>query len=52
MPAGVVWPLEPTTYTAAAVLVANDALARRTRTCTFFHELGSPHDGAESRAAS
>ncbi len=49
MPAGVVWPLEPTTYTAAAVLVANDALARRTRTCTFFHDLGIADEGVETR---
>jgi hypothetical protein len=49
MPAGVIWPLEPTTYTAAAVLVANDALARRTRTCTFFHDLGSTDEAAETR---
>jgi hypothetical protein len=39
MPTGVVWPLEPTTYTAAAVVIANDALARRTRTSAFFREI-------------
>lgn len=52
MPTGVVWPLEPTTYTAAAVLVANDALARRTRTSDFFRELGEDQQVAESAAAS
>jgi hypothetical protein len=31
------------------VLVANDALARRTRTCTFFHDLGIADEGAETR---
>ena len=49
MPAGVIWPLEPTTYTAAGVLVANDTLARRSRTSGFFHDLGSADDSAETR---
>jgi hypothetical protein len=51
MPTGVVWPLEPTTYTAAAVLVANDRLARRTRTADFFVDLAD-EESAQSIAAS
>jgi hypothetical protein len=52
MPTGVVWPLEPTTYTAAAVLVADDALARRSRTSDFFRDLGAEDDAAANAAAS
>jgi hypothetical protein len=51
MPTGVVWPLESTTYTAAAVLVANDALARRTRTSAFFREVSGDDAIASSRLA-
>jgi len=51
MPTGVVWPLESTTYTAAAVLVANDALARRTRTSSFFREISGDDAIANSRLA-
>jgi hypothetical protein len=52
MPTGVVWPLEPTTYTAAAVLVADDALARRSATADFFHDLGDTDLDERSAAAS
>ena len=51
MPTGVVWPLEPTTYTAAAAIVANDALARRTRTSGFFREIGGDDANANRCAA-
>lgn len=52
LPTGVVWPLEPTTYTAAAVLVADDALARRSATADFFRELAEEEGNAQSAAAS
>lgn len=51
MPTGVIWPLESTTYTAAAVLVANDALARRTPTSAFFREISGDDALADGRLA-
>jgi hypothetical protein len=51
MPTGVIWPLESTTYTAAAVVIANDALARRTSTSGFFREIGGDDGLVERRVA-
>jgi hypothetical protein len=39
-PDNIFWPVEPNTWTVAAILVANDTLAGESRTSSFFRSLG------------
>jgi hypothetical protein len=49
-PENVHWPLEDNTWTAAAVLLANDALGRKTVTSELFRSLAGDDLAAEDRA--
>ena len=49
-PDNIFWPVEPNTWTAAAILVTDDTLAGRTRTSGFFRSLGELEPVAPRRA--
>jgi hypothetical protein len=49
-PDNIFWPVEPNTWTAAAILVANDTLAGDTVTSEFFRSLGDPEPVSTRRA--